>query len=119
MPENSNNLNHLNNNILVNNTNEIDLKNSYNGGLTLDEEKNKDNNISKEESENNNIDNLKSTNNNDIFLNMDKIDEIKRKYPELKNYPNEKLNQLIIDSKDNFDNALAILILSISSSKEK
>ena len=118
MSENSNNLNHLNNNKLINGTNEIDSKNSYNGGLTLDEEKNKDNNISKEESKNNNINNLKSNNNNDISLNMDKINEIKTKYPHLKNYPNEKLNELILDSKENLDKALAKLILSISSPNE-
>jgi hypothetical protein len=116
IPENSNNFNISKNNVLSNSINEMIIGNSYNNGLTEDNSKNKDNNISKEESQENNINNLKSNNNNnDISFNLEKINEIKIKYPVLKNYPNDKLHQLIIDSKENFDNALATLILSMSS----
>ena len=119
IPENSNNFNISKNNVLSNSINAMDIGNSYNNGLTEDDSKNKDNNISKEESQENNINNLKSNNNNnDISFNLEKINEIKIKYPQLKNYPNDKLHQLIIDSKDNLDKALANLILSMSLSKE-
>ena len=119
IPENSNNFNISKNNVLSNSINVMDIGNSYNNGLTEDNSKNKDNNISKEESQENNINNLKSNNNNnDISFNLEKINEIKIKYPQLKNYPNDKLHQLIIDSKDNLDKALANLILSMSSTKK-
>ena len=119
MPENSNNFNISKNNVLSNSINEMVIGNSYNNGLTEDNSKNKDNNISKEESQENNINNLKSNNNNnDISFNLEKINEIKISYPQLKNYPNDKLHQLIIDSKENLDNALAKLILDMSSPKE-
>ena len=119
IPENSNNFNISKNNVLSNSINEMIIGNSYNNGLTEDNSKNKDNNISKEESQENNINNLKSNNNNnDISFNLEKINEIKIKYPVLKNYPNDKLHQLIIDSKENLDNALANLILNMSSPNE-
>ena len=61
--------------------------------MTLDESNNKDNNISNEESAKNNINNQ---NNN---LNIEKINEIKKKFPQLKNYPDEKLQEIINNGK--------------------
>ena len=83
---------------LFDSKNEV-LINSINFGLTLDESNNKDNNISNEESAKNNINNQ---NNN---LNIEKINEIKQKYPQLKNYPDEKLQE-IINNGGNLDEIL-------------
>ena len=122
IPENSNNMKNLNENILINNNlnlinnnfNGMNLQNSYNGGLVEDLEKNRDNNISKEEFSKNNIDNSKLNDNDNISLNIDKINEIKNKYPQLQNFPNEKLQELIDNKEENLDKVLTKLILSMS-----
>ena len=107
---NSNNLNMLNNNIF-NGNNEINIRDSLNADLFEENFGNKDNNILLEE--------LKEKNeelngNQNVNLDMEKINEIKSKYPELKDYPNHKLQELIIDSGENFDQALSKLILRLS-----
>ena len=76
--------------------------------MTLDESNNKDNNISNEESAKNNINNQ---NNN---LNIEKINEIKKKFPQLKNYPDEKLQEKI-NNGENLDKVLPQIILGSSS----
>ena len=91
---------------LFDSKNEV-LINSINIGLTLDESNNKDNNISNEESAKNNINNQ---NNN---LNIEKINEIKKKFPQLKNYPDEKLQEIINNGK-NLDEVLPQIILGLS-----
>jgi hypothetical protein len=96
---------------LFDSKNEV-LINSTNFGLTLDESNNKDNNISNEESAKNNINNQ---NNN---LNIEKINEIKKKFPQLKNYPDEKLQEKI-NNGENLDKVLPQLILGSSATPNK
>ena len=107
---NSNNLNMLNNNIF-NGKKEINIRDSLNADLFEENFGNKDNNILLEELEKKKEE---LNDNQNVNLDMEKINEIKSKYPELKDYPNHKLQELIIDSGENFDQALPKLILRLS-----
>ena len=107
---NSDNLNTLNNNIF-NGKKEINIRDSLNADLFEENFGNKDNNILLEELEKKKEE---LNGNQNVNLDMEKINEIKSKYPELKDYPNHKLQELIIDSGENFDQALSKLILRLS-----
>ena len=107
---NSDNLNTLNNNIF-NGNNEINIRDSLNADLFEENFGNKDNNILLEELEKKKEE---LNGNQNVNLDMEKINELKSKYPELKDYPNHKLQELIIDSGENFDQALPKLILRLS-----